>query len=307
MQVPVAPKGLTRNPLGIIGLFIALVYSLATLVFGTNIAEMDVSERWFVLGWIGIFPIVVLRVFYKLVTQHHLKLYAPNEYPGNDFLIAANMLQVAAKQQRELAEVSVESHDVVLPQGDFDFGQPPPSDNLESIAADSAAAEQMPVPSSADQPSALSNSQGDTPSASLRVKDLRSRLRENEEIGIRLATRELGEGPLLRNMSVLGRDYVWDGLSVTTDRFVFVEVKYGGRGNSLMMETVHKLAAEALAAKAVLATIHGEIAVELLLLVGCHNSRSSARENLRLRLQGILSGYDQLNHRVVVYEMDHER
>jgi hypothetical protein len=74
-------KGLTRNPLGIIALFISLIYGFACLVLSTSISNLNGSiERqpliWFIIG----FPILILLSFIYLVVNHHAKLYAPIDY-----------------------------------------------------------------------------------------------------------------------------------------------------------------------------------------------------------------------------------
>ena len=76
-------KGLTKNPLGIIALFISLIYGFACLVLSTSISNLkEPTERlpliWFIIG----FPIIILIGFIFLVTKHHPKLYSPSDY-GN--------------------------------------------------------------------------------------------------------------------------------------------------------------------------------------------------------------------------------
>jgi hypothetical protein len=73
-------KGLAKNPLGIIALFISLIYGFACLVLSTSISNLISSERlpliWFIIG----FPIIILLAFIYLVTKHHQKLYSPSDY-----------------------------------------------------------------------------------------------------------------------------------------------------------------------------------------------------------------------------------
>jgi ABC-type transport system involved in multi-copper enzyme maturation permease subunit len=76
-------KGLTRNPLGIIALFISLIYGFACLVLSTSISNLqDSSERLPLIWFIICFPIIILIGFVFLVTKHHQKLYSPSDY-GN--------------------------------------------------------------------------------------------------------------------------------------------------------------------------------------------------------------------------------
>jgi hypothetical protein len=73
-------RTLTKNPLGIIGLFIVLVYGFACLALGLSASQLDPSERSCLIWFIVLFPILILGVFYRLVTAHHKKLYAPSDY-----------------------------------------------------------------------------------------------------------------------------------------------------------------------------------------------------------------------------------
>ena len=75
---------LARNPLGIIALFIVLVYGIAGMVFGVSLDRLESSERLTLILFLVIFPAVVLAVFYRLVSVHHVKLYAPRDFPDSD-------------------------------------------------------------------------------------------------------------------------------------------------------------------------------------------------------------------------------
>ena len=77
---------LSRNPLGILALFLVLIYSIASLTFLFAKNLPDSLIVYFVI-FILIYPLIILATFYRLVTQHHTKLYAPRDFinPG-DFL-----------------------------------------------------------------------------------------------------------------------------------------------------------------------------------------------------------------------------
>ncbi len=60
-------KSLSRNPLGIIALFIVLVYGLASLVIITG-GSLSASERLPIIYFLIVFPFVVLGVFTYLVS-----------------------------------------------------------------------------------------------------------------------------------------------------------------------------------------------------------------------------------------------
>jgi len=74
-------KGLTRNPLGIIALFISLIYGSACLVLSTSVNNLNgPNERLPLIWFIILFPILILIAFTFLVIKHHQKLYAPSDF-----------------------------------------------------------------------------------------------------------------------------------------------------------------------------------------------------------------------------------
>lgn len=73
-------KSLSRNPLGIIALFIVLVYGIAALVFGLSGAQLDTMQKWPLIWFLVLFPVLVLLLFGWLVASHHTKLYSPTDY-----------------------------------------------------------------------------------------------------------------------------------------------------------------------------------------------------------------------------------
>ena len=71
---------LSKNPLGIIALFILLIYGFATLLFGVIGDIFSDSQRWSFVIFLLAFPCFVLGVFTYLVVNHHQKLYSPGEF-----------------------------------------------------------------------------------------------------------------------------------------------------------------------------------------------------------------------------------
>lgn len=74
---------LAKNPLGILALFIVLVYGFASLVatFGTSFTP---GERQPLIYFMVLFPVVVLGVFGWLVSKHSTKLFAPGDFRNED-------------------------------------------------------------------------------------------------------------------------------------------------------------------------------------------------------------------------------
>ena len=95
-------RRLARNPLGIIALFIVLVYGIAGLVtFSSGVRETIEPLIYFLV----FFPVLVLVVFTRLVTKHSDKLYGPGDFANEDnfmkLRIAASLGAATAKHQKK--------------------------------------------------------------------------------------------------------------------------------------------------------------------------------------------------------------
>ncbi|WP_316674872.1 hypothetical protein [uncultured Tolumonas sp.] len=99
-------KEYARNPLGIIALFISLIYGFASLLLGSSADKLESSERWPLLIFIVSFPFTVLLVFYKLVTEHHGKLYSPSDYKTDDSFLKTLS---AEEKEKKLEEDAMEA------------------------------------------------------------------------------------------------------------------------------------------------------------------------------------------------------
>jgi len=98
-------KDLVRNPLGIVALFISLIYGVASLLLGATASSLQPDERTPLIAFVTLFPLVVLGVFYLLVTRHHGKLYAPGDFKDDDsFLRTLSTEEVEMKRQAEATE-----------------------------------------------------------------------------------------------------------------------------------------------------------------------------------------------------------
>lgn len=87
-------KGFTRSPLGIIALFIVLVYGFASLVVGldSSITDHIVPLIYFMV----FFPVIVFFGFLWLVAKHHNKLYGPSDFTNEENFFKAQMASVAS-------------------------------------------------------------------------------------------------------------------------------------------------------------------------------------------------------------------
>jgi hypothetical protein len=91
-------KDLVKNPLGIVALFISLIYSIANLLLGATASTLTPDERKPLIVFIVLFPVLVLGVFYYLVSRHHGKLYAPGDYKEDKSFLRT--LSVEERQQK---------------------------------------------------------------------------------------------------------------------------------------------------------------------------------------------------------------
>ena len=98
-------QGLSRNPLGIIALFIVLVYGMAALVLSTTGTSFQPVERAPMIWFLVLFPVLVLLIFAGLVMKFPKNLYSPSDY-GNagDFVRALSPDEQRARIQEEVKE-----------------------------------------------------------------------------------------------------------------------------------------------------------------------------------------------------------
>jgi hypothetical protein len=80
-------KSLSRNPLGIISLFIVLIYAFAVLLVGMS-DKLAENERMPLIWFLVIFPFVVILIFSWLVSRHYEKLYAPKDYSDDKYFLS---------------------------------------------------------------------------------------------------------------------------------------------------------------------------------------------------------------------------
>jgi CheY-like chemotaxis protein len=88
-------KGLSRNPLGIIALFIVLVYGLACLVVITG-GSLTTAERLPIVYFLVTFPIIVLGVFTYLVSFRSGQLFAPGDFKKEETYLELQKMRFSA-------------------------------------------------------------------------------------------------------------------------------------------------------------------------------------------------------------------
>jgi hypothetical protein len=74
---------LSRNPLGIIALFIVLVYAMAAVTLGLS-STLESNQKWPIVYFLVLFPVLVLLVFTILVAYFHKNLYGPGDFEDQE-------------------------------------------------------------------------------------------------------------------------------------------------------------------------------------------------------------------------------
>jgi CheY-like chemotaxis protein len=106
-----AATGLAKNPLGVIALFLVLVYGLAALVlvFGGN---LTFPERMPIIIFLIAFPLIVLAAFLWLVVRHNQRLYAPHDFTDEDNWVKMQLETVASIAAAQKSRVNQDALDV---------------------------------------------------------------------------------------------------------------------------------------------------------------------------------------------------
>lgn len=71
---------LARSPLGLLALCLVFVYGVAGAFSGVAVAHLGEGQRSVLVAFLVGYPLAVLAALYRLVTRHHLKLYAPADF-----------------------------------------------------------------------------------------------------------------------------------------------------------------------------------------------------------------------------------
>lgn len=110
-----------KNPLQVISLFILLCYTVASTFFGFGKFNFSCGERWAIVLFIILFPIIVFAVFCWLIIQYHDKLYAPFEFRSDEgfygVIETSSKEQITQKEKEEEQELLDEEKNKSLPHG----------------------------------------------------------------------------------------------------------------------------------------------------------------------------------------------
>lgn len=96
----------TRNPLGILAMFISFAYLSMVVCFTIGMDKLDgVCERMIMIGFLVLFPFVILYVFYNLITKHNGKLYGPRDYRRDEVFAMMSGNEIEVRNKKEIADV----------------------------------------------------------------------------------------------------------------------------------------------------------------------------------------------------------
>jgi hypothetical protein len=180
-------KSLSRNPLGIIALFIVLVYGIAALVFGLSGAHLEPIQKWPLIWFLVIFPVLVLLLFGWLVASHHTKLYSPTDYLDKEGFFRA----LTPQEQKFRINKEIESL----------------SDEID------------------EEKRSLATSLEKSPLTSYNSSNLRSNYMLAEELVFRELEAEF-RLPVSRHVGIFNTHIELDGAITSRDQTVIIEIKF---------------------------------------------------------------------------------
>jgi hypothetical protein len=94
-----------RNQLGVIALLIFLIYALASIVIGFS-GHIEASQKWPLVWFLVVFPLLVLAIFGWLLSRHHGKLVIAGAESGSGEMFLSTL--TPDQQRRKLSkELSV--------------------------------------------------------------------------------------------------------------------------------------------------------------------------------------------------------
>jgi hypothetical protein len=209
-EQPVSPEGFLKagtnyikNPLGIIGLFIGLIYGVACVVTGLS-PNFSEGQRWTLVIFCVAFPVPVLGVFYRLVTTYHRHLYAPSDWRDEKYFFGPQTQQEREEKEESAADLLSAAPAAQLPANARTALQPAPD----------------PAPAAPK------------PAAPVRLEpehdDPRALARRSEELAFRWLSRQFSHERLYRDIRIDGPHMVAFDAGVTRPagkHLVAIEVK----------------------------------------------------------------------------------
>ena len=106
-------KGFVRNPLGIVALFVSLIYGMACLVVTKGLEVLTLNERLVLIAFIVAFPLILLVVFFILVVCFPGHLYGPSDFKDEKWWVQVIFGdELRNKREKDAEEVHRSGEDV---------------------------------------------------------------------------------------------------------------------------------------------------------------------------------------------------
>lgn len=107
-------QALSQGPLGIISMFILLVYGISSLV--ASITTLSLEQKTLMIWFIILFPVFVFSAFIYLIIFHSEKLYPPSQYKDEkNFLVALNTEKLSVATYLGMAKAKADAN--ISPSG----------------------------------------------------------------------------------------------------------------------------------------------------------------------------------------------
>lgn len=258
-------RGLAKNPLGIIALFVAFVYGLAALVLGVSVQHLQGTERLLLVGFVVGFPILVLIAFSILVVWHHKKLYGPGDYRDDE-----SFLRTLGPVEREVRLEAKVSGAIAAES------QRNPED---SSADEQANAGARPTPDRQPGPA--------IPTATVSTS-LSSRVRDVTSLGLLVVGRRLNL-PIQPEVAIgTGHSVPFDGGWASDSEYLLVETKYLPR-NWVSLRSLQEIVERVQAAETRLRHLGDSRKLVLFLLLVTEDASTEQVTAIRSKADQILS------------------
>ncbi len=114
---------LTKNPLGILAIFLGVLYGIAGLLLASRQGRLLPLNETLITLLIVVFPLFALGVFAWLVAKHHTKLYAPSDFRADSSFLGVIVPQTQAERSEKIAnDIAAAQLEVLAPDLSSDTG-----------------------------------------------------------------------------------------------------------------------------------------------------------------------------------------
>lgn len=95
----------SRNPLGILAMFISFAYLAMVVAFTVGLEKLNPGwERGSVIAFLVLFPLIILSVFCYMIIRHNGKLYGPKDYRDDHSFVLMSGRDITRKNETEVLQ-----------------------------------------------------------------------------------------------------------------------------------------------------------------------------------------------------------